>query len=105
MTVAADPVASFEPHRRRLMALAYRMLGSVAEAEDIVQEAWLRWHAAERGEVADPGAFLSRVASRLCLDHLRSARVRRLRALARRSRAGRQSSPFQPIIGHQICGR
>ena len=77
MTVAADPVASFEPHRRRLMALAYRMLGSVAEAEDIVQEAWLRWHAAERGEVADPGAFLSRVASRLCLDHLRSARVRR----------------------------
>jgi len=77
MTAAADPVASFEPHRRRLTALAYRMLGSVAEAEDMVQEAWLRWHAAERGDVADPGAFLSRVVSRLCLDHLRSARVRR----------------------------
>jgi RNA polymerase sigma-70 factor (ECF subfamily) len=77
MTAAADPVASFEPHRRRLIALAYRMLGSIAGAEDMVQEAWLRWHAAERDAVADPGAFLSRVVSRLCLDHLRSARIRR----------------------------
>ncbi len=74
---AADPVAGFEPHRRRLTALAYRMLGSVAEAEDIVQEAWLRWHAAERESVADPDAFLARVVSRLCLDHLGSARARR----------------------------
>jgi RNA polymerase sigma-70 factor (ECF subfamily) len=72
-----DPAAGFEPHRRRLKALAYRMLGSVAEAEDVVQEAYLRWHGAERGGVADPAAFLTRVVSRLCLDHLRSARARR----------------------------
>lgn len=74
---APDPAAGFEPHRRRLKALAYRMLGSVAEAEDAVQEAYLRWHAADRGAVADPSAFLTRVVSRLCLDQLRSARVRR----------------------------
>jgi RNA polymerase sigma-70 factor (ECF subfamily) len=72
-----DPLAAFEPHRRRLTGLAYRMLGSVAEAEDIVQEAWLRWHAAAQEKITDPGAFLARVVSRLCLDHLRSARVRR----------------------------
>lgn len=68
---------SFEPHRRHLMAIAYRMLGSVAEAEDVVQEAYLRWHDADRAAVLDPLAFLSRVATRLCLDHLKSARVRR----------------------------
>jgi RNA polymerase sigma-70 factor (ECF subfamily) len=78
VTTATDPLAAgFEPHRRRLSALAYRMLGSVAEAEDIVQEAWLRWQAARHGDIADPAAFLSRVVSRLCLDHLRTARVRR----------------------------
>ncbi|MEI9981851.1 MAG: RNA polymerase sigma factor SigJ [Aliidongia sp.] len=74
---AADAVADFEPHRRRLTALAYRMLGSVAEAEDIVQEAWLRWHGAERAAIGDPRTFLSKIVGRLCLDHLRSARVRR----------------------------
>jgi RNA polymerase sigma-70 factor (ECF subfamily) len=68
----------FEPHRRHLTGLAYRMLGSVAEAEDVVQDAWLRWHdAAERGAVRDPGAFLRRVVARLCLDRLKSARARR----------------------------
>jgi len=72
-----DPVVGFEPHRRRLTALAYRMLGSVAEAEDVVQEGYLRWHAADRAAVADPRAFLSKIVSRLCVDHLRSARVRR----------------------------
>lgn len=49
-----DPAESFEPHRRRLLGLAYRMLGSIADAEDAVQEAYLRWHAAERGQVSDP---------------------------------------------------
>ena len=53
------------------------MLGSVAEAEDIVQDAYLRWHAAERGRVDNPRAYLSRTVARLCLDHLKSARVRR----------------------------
>src|SRR5262249_57334846 len=65
------------PHRRHLPGLAYRMLGSLAEAEDVVQDAYLRWHAAGRGDVADPRAYLSRVVARLCLDHLKSARARR----------------------------
>jgi RNA polymerase sigma-70 factor (ECF subfamily) len=72
-----DGAATFEEHRRHLTGLAYRMLGSVAEAEDIVQDAYLRWHRADRTTVADPRAYLSRTVARLCLDHLKSARVRR----------------------------
>jgi RNA polymerase sigma-70 factor, ECF subfamily len=72
-----DPGASFEAYRQRLLGLAYRMLGSVAEAEDAVQETYLRWHAADRVTVADPRAFLMTTTTRICLDTLRSARVRR----------------------------
>jgi RNA polymerase sigma-70 factor (ECF subfamily) len=72
-----DAARTFEPHRRRLTGLAYRMLGSLAEAEDMVQEAYLRWHAADRATVADPRAYLSKTVARLCLDHLKSARTRR----------------------------
>src|SRR5262245_18925575 len=72
-----DPAASFEPHRRRLRGLAYRMLGSMAEAEDAVQEAYLRWHDANRASVEDPRAFLMTTTTRICLDVLKSARVRR----------------------------
>ncbi|QFU15097.1 sigma-70 family RNA polymerase sigma factor [Microvirga thermotolerans] len=68
---------AFEEQRPRLLRLAYRMLGSVTEAEDIVQEAYLRWHGADRAAVREPAAFLSRMVARLCLDHLKSARVRR----------------------------
>lgn len=71
------PADAFEPHRRRLRGLAYRMLGSVADAEDVVQDAFLRWHGADRAAVGDAGAFLSRVVTRLCLDRLKSARARR----------------------------
>jgi len=67
----------FEPHRRRLAAIAYRMLGSVAEAEDVVQDAYLRWHGAARTDVDDPGAYLARIVTRLCLDRLKEARRRR----------------------------
>ena len=78
MTAASDDTAAgFEPHRRRLMGLAYRMLGSVSEAEDIVQEAWLRWHGADRAALREPAAWLSRVVARLCLDQMKSARARR----------------------------
>ena len=79
MSAAAQSEAAggFEAHRRHLMGLAYRMLGSLAEAEDAVQEAYLRWHAADRGAVGNPRAYLSRVVTRLCLDQLKSARVRR----------------------------
>ncbi len=73
----SNPAASFEPHRRRLLGLAYRMLGSMADAEDAVQETYLRWHAAERDRVSDPKAFLMTTATRICLDMLGSARARR----------------------------
>ena len=72
-----DPAASFEPHRRRLLGLAYRMLGSMAEAEDAVQEAYVRWHETDRDRVAEPRAFLLTTMTRICLDVLKSARVRR----------------------------
>jgi RNA polymerase sigma-70 factor (ECF subfamily) len=71
-----DIVESFERHRRYLTGFAYRMLGSLAEAQDIVQEAYLRWHRASHDEIADARAFLSRIVARLCLDQLKSARTR-----------------------------
>ena len=69
--------AAVEVYRRHLTGLAYRMLGSVSEAQDIVQEAFLRWHEADRAGVDNPRAFLSTTVTRLCLDHLNSARARR----------------------------
>ncbi|HBC09082.1 MAG TPA: RNA polymerase sigma factor SigJ, partial [Rhodospirillaceae bacterium] len=77
MTPPDNQTDEFEAHRPRLVRLAYRMLGSMLEAEDIVQEAWLRWRRADRGAVATPGAYLTRIVTRLCLDVLKSARVRR----------------------------
>ena len=71
---AAD---QFQPLRPGLVRLAYRMLGSIAEAEDVVQEAYIRWHQADRSSVREPGAFLSKTVTRLCLDILKSARVKR----------------------------
>ena len=67
----------FNRHRRLLFAVAYQMLGSVADAEDVVQDAWLRWSAADRGDVADERAYLVTITSRLALDRLRAARTRR----------------------------
>ncbi|MCX7587830.1 RNA polymerase sigma factor SigJ [Phenylobacterium sp. 58.2.17] len=69
-------VETFEAQRQRLTRLAYRMLGSVAEAEDAVQDAWLRWTRTDE-EVRDPAGWLVRVTSRLCIDRLRSAKVQR----------------------------
>ncbi|MBA9064728.1 RNA polymerase sigma-70 factor (ECF subfamily) [Methylobacterium fujisawaense] len=69
--------ATFEAHRPRLLRIAYRMLGSRSEAEDMVQDTWLRWIAADRGAVAAPYPFLARIVTRLCLDQMKSARARR----------------------------
>ena len=72
-----DAAASFEPLRPKLRRVAYRMLGSVADAEDVVQDAFLRWLAADRSAVAAPEGYLVRVVTRLSLDVLKSARRRR----------------------------
>jgi RNA polymerase sigma-70 factor (ECF subfamily) len=72
-----NAAASFDPLRPRLIRIAYRMLGSVADAEDIVQEAFIRWMEADRDAVRQPEVFLRRVVARLCLDWLKSARHRR----------------------------
>ena len=73
-----DPATEvFEAHRPRLVRLAYRMLGSMGEAEDVVQNAWLRWRSVDPAEVREPAAWLTRTTSRLALDVLKSARARR----------------------------
>ena len=69
-------LADFEAQRPRLLRLAYRMLGSLSEAEDVIQDAWPRW-AAFNGGVDVPAAYLTRIVTRLCLDQLKSARARR----------------------------
>ncbi|WP_328637061.1 RNA polymerase sigma-70 factor [Streptomyces canus] len=66
----------FEEHRPVLMGVAYRMLGRVTDAEDVVQDAWLRWSAADRSEVREPRAYLVRVTTRLAIDRLRQVKAR-----------------------------
>ncbi|MFD6335375.1 RNA polymerase sigma factor SigJ [Streptomyces niveus] len=70
-------LADFERERKRLWGIAYRITGSVADAEDAVQETWLRWERLPNGEVEDPRSYLTTVISRLCYDQLGSARARR----------------------------
>ncbi|MER7466003.1 RNA polymerase sigma-70 factor [Streptomyces sp. NPDC097981] len=77
ITQDAAAAADFEEHRPRMFGIAYRMLGSAAEAEDTVQDAWLRWNSAERDGIEHPGAWLAKVVTHLCLTRLTSARVRR----------------------------
>ncbi|MCU1384468.1 MAG: polymerase sigma-70 factor [Acidobacteria bacterium] len=67
----------FEDHRRLLFSIAYRMLGSVADAEDALQDAFIRWQRASETDVRSPKAFLVTIVSRLCVNHLQSARVQR----------------------------
>lgn len=72
-----NDATNFEPHRRFLRGLAYRMLGSVSEAEDVVQDTWLRWRDADAARVNEPRAFLAQIATRLCLDRIKSAQRQR----------------------------
>jgi RNA polymerase sigma-70 factor (ECF subfamily) len=72
-----DRLAAFQEHRRLLFSIAYRMLGSAVDAEDVMQEAFPRWQRADVADVRSPKDFLSATVTRLALDHLRSARVRR----------------------------
>ncbi len=72
-----DPVSAFNAHRPLLFGIAYRMLGSVADAEDVVQEAFVRWRNAGEAEVEAPKAYLATIVTRLCIDQMKSARARR----------------------------
>ncbi|NUT51986.1 MAG: sigma-70 family RNA polymerase sigma factor, partial [Saccharothrix sp.] len=72
---AAEQV--FHEHRNLLFSVAYRVLGTAADAEDAVQDAWLKWSAADRSQVADPKAYLTRIVSNQALERLRSARHKR----------------------------
>ena len=72
-----DAAAIFDPLRPTLIRIAYRMLGSVSDAEDVVQDAFLRWHSVDRAAVQEPKGYLRRVVTRLCLDQIKSARARR----------------------------
>jgi RNA polymerase sigma-70 factor (ECF subfamily) len=72
-----DPFLTFESHRQRLFGVAYRMLGSRADAEDMLQEAYLRWHGVAADEVRSPESWLVTTVTRLCIDHLRLARTSR----------------------------
>ncbi|MFH8887823.1 RNA polymerase sigma-70 factor [Streptomyces sp. NPDC054904] len=77
MTETPTDQDAFAEHRRLLFATAYRMLGSVADAEDIVQDAWLTWHKADRSDVRHPKAYLVRTVTNLSLNRLTSARATR----------------------------
>ena len=68
---------SFADHRNLLFSVAYRILGTAVDAEDVVQDAWFKWSAADRSQVADPKAYLARIASNLAMDRLRSVRSKR----------------------------
>ncbi|MEV7159899.1 RNA polymerase sigma-70 factor [Streptomyces misionensis] len=75
--MTADPATDvFEAHRPLLTGVAYRMLGRVADAEDVVQDAWLRWSRADHTEIREPRAYLVRITTRLAIDRLRLARSR-----------------------------
>ena len=72
-----DGLSVFERARPRLFGIAYRMLGSAAEAEDVVQDVWTRWQSTDRSVVQAPQAFLATTATRLAINVLQSARTRR----------------------------
>jgi RNA polymerase sigma-70 factor (TIGR02957 family) len=73
----SDAIRIFDEHRNLLISIAYRVLGSVTDAEDTVQEAWLRWSKVDPAEISNPRAFLVRVTTRLAIDRLRRAKARR----------------------------
>ncbi|HYZ84151.1 MAG TPA: RNA polymerase sigma-70 factor, partial [Bryobacteraceae bacterium] len=75
--VAAIRLATFDQYRGLLFSIAYRMLGSVADVEDILQEAFIRWQKSEEDDIRSARAFLVTIVSRLCVNHLQSARARR----------------------------
>ncbi|GLY72309.1 sigma-70 family RNA polymerase sigma factor [Actinoallomurus iriomotensis] len=88
----------FERHRAALSAAAYRMLGNRADADDVLQEAWLRWSRVDHGSVVDPGAYLFRLVTRQAIDELRRIR-------ARREAPADDDRPDGPAVGSPIGPR
>jgi len=72
-----DRLTAFSQYRALLFSIAYRMVGSVADAEDLLQETFIRWQQAADSDIRSPKAFLITIVSRLCINHLQSARVQR----------------------------
>src|SRR3712207_9076463 len=90
-----DAARIFDEHRGLLVSVAYRVLGSVSDAEDAVQEAWLRWSGVDHSGVDDPRAFLVRVTTRLAIDRLR-------RGFAPRAGFVGASAPPPPLLGAEV---
>jgi RNA polymerase sigma-70 factor, ECF subfamily len=82
--VSEADAASFQAVRPRLFGIAYRVLGSASEADDVVQETWIRWQGTDRAKVRDPAAFLATTTTRLAINVLQSARARRERHIGLR---------------------
>jgi RNA polymerase sigma-70 factor (ECF subfamily) len=76
-TAGLSSLTTFNEHRSLLFSIAYRMVGSVADAEDVLQDAFIRWQQASHDEIRSPKAFLVTIVSRLCINHLQTARVQR----------------------------
>ncbi|MFF3290511.1 sigma-70 family RNA polymerase sigma factor [Streptomyces sp. NPDC003023] len=98
--MGAWPVERFEEHRSRLRAVAYRMLGSASEADDAVQEAWLRVDRADTSSIENPAGWLTTVVARVCLNMLRAREGRREQPLAEDRRAEPRAAP----AGHEEPG-
>lgn len=93
----------FEANRAHLQRVAYRMLGSSAEAEDAVQEAWLRFNRSDMGGIDNLGGWLTMVTARICLDMLRARKSRREQALDDSAPAGERSGGFEPELEAQLA--
>ena len=96
MALTAADIDRFEASRHRLEAIAYRLLGSAGEAEDAVQETFLRWQAADLDRIEVPEAWLTKVLTNLCLNQLASARARRESYVGPPSSASRSRTPYSP---------
>jgi RNA polymerase sigma-70 factor (ECF subfamily) len=87
--ISVSQVELFQGVRPRLFGIAYRILGSAAEADEVVQDTWIRWHGADQTEVRDPAAFLATITTRLAINVSQSAR-------------GRRETPLGPGLPEQI---
>src|ERR671933_294057 len=94
----------FEEHRTHLRAVAYRMLGSVSEADDAVQEAWLRLSRSEMSHIENLGGWLTTVVGRVCLNMLRSRRSRREAPFEKPLGVSPDGRVPEPIVGRQEDG-